>query len=246
MRATSSWAGFLLKAAAQYLYGDEDAVVNLCTRDNSDLDGYTLTALWGEEKPGVYVTITDDNKPVDLVNPGTEIQLVSAEGSTIQGFTAAAGLPGTYFLAGVPQGEYKIEIEGYPSGGQVTVDSETTSVLLGFSTMEFQKEREEIANIDEVFLNDQEVIFTPGTNTTEFKFLNGTQMSIFATPKPGFSFDYYNMYGVAPAGVDIYKAEQTVKVQGRCASIPGCAATGTGSSSTQMCPPAPARHSQGR
>lgn len=201
--------------STQYLYGDENAVANLCTLVTDDKPkGYTLTALWGEEKPGVYVTITDDNKPVDLVNPGTEIQLVSAEGSTIQGFTAAAGLPGTYFLAGVPQGEYKIEIEGYPSGGQVTVDSETTSVLLGFSTMEFQKEREEIANIDEVFLNDQEVIFTPGTNTTEFKFLNGTQVSIFATPKPGFSFDYYNMYGVAPAGVDIYKAEQTVKVQG--------------------------------
>lgn len=214
------------------LYSDGQTVVNLCDLDEDGTPvGVTLVARWTVAN-SVYIVLTENDMPLELSHPETDIALWPQDGSSAEGQAASADdgastlsdgpikgfqefFPGVYVLHVVTPGTYRVDVEGHPSAsGMLTVEAGRPSVQdLDYSTVT-------VKSADE---NASAWLDGPYPSETERSVLTGSEHAIAAAVKPGYSFAGYTVEGTIPAGTggaafDMTNPDdQTIKVLGETA-----------------------------
>lgn len=181
-------------------YSDQAQVVNLCEVKDGSLAGHALTAQWARNT--VTLTIARDNEPVVLSDPGGSIQLIpEAGGSPVDGFSADASSPGTYFLAGVAPGTYGVDVnEGSDGGGALPTGGVTVTVEAGApATLSL-----EYATVRVEMQGDGIAAWISSPGVTERVVLVGDEADAYcrADDADGYVFDGWSCQGVAPSGFD--------------------------------------------
>lgn len=211
------------------LYSDGQMVENLCDLDGAGVPiGRTLVAQWTQGNQ-VYIVLTENNAPLYLPNPETDIALwpqgqssqeeqdeSADDGASTLSIEPVKGfnklIAGVYALSEVTPGTYRIDVEGHPSAsGTLTVEAGKPSVQnFDFSTVT-------VRNADG---NVNASLNGPYPSGSVWSVLTGSDLEIEAAAKPGYTFAGYTIEGTTPVGIEgeifdlTNPEEQTIKILG--------------------------------
>ena len=182
------------------LYADQAQAVNLCeVNEDGSLAGRTLTAQWARN--AVTLTVTLDNEPVALDDPGSSIELIpEGGGGPVDGFSADDGNPGTYHLEDIEPGTYGVDIDSGGDGGALPTGGVTVTVEAGApATLSL-----EYATVRVEMQGDGIAAWISSPGVTERVVLVGDEADAHcrADDADGFVFDGWSCQGVAPSGFD--------------------------------------------
>lgn len=195
------------------LYADRAWASNLCSVDGGGVvEGATLVAQWAHND--VALTLTHDNRPVQLGNSQEEIVLIPKDGGEpVAGFVQDAA-SGVYVLADVAPGNYGIDINAvddsgaalYPTGAlSLTVEAGKPAVL----SIEYFTAAVEAGGPG--------VGAWMGSAGVESRVvLKGTEVTLGAAADEDnfYTFDGWSCRGVEPAQWSPDQEAQTVTVEG--------------------------------
>lgn len=182
---------------------------NLCTLASDGTPaGSALYARLGNEK-AFYLIMENNDSPVVLEEPASEIKLVSGSGVVFSGFTMVE--PGIYSISSIPPGAYSLAIEGWSTEGEAAIVGEDGGgrIVLAYCTVEAAAEEHA-----EAWLVD------PATGEPVDRVERvpiGSAIEIGASTETGYAFESWTAIGTAPdwEGDDPAQANQTITVNGR-------------------------------
>ena len=194
------------------LYADQAQAVNLCeVNEDGSLAGRTLTAQWARN--AVTLTVTLDNEPVALDDPGSSIELIPEGGGAAATGFAPSGSEGTYALQDIEPGTYYIDISegggsGLPTGSvaKITVEAGTpTALSLAYATVKIATEGDGVgAWIGSAGVAERIVLAG-----------NAVRIGCSADAEGGYVFDGWSYQGAAPEGFDpSSEGQQSITITG--------------------------------
>ncbi|MDM8289566.1 InlB B-repeat-containing protein [Slackia piriformis] len=199
-----SFAGWSTGALGHY-YVDGEAVVNLCSLDESgDPQGLALIAQWADVSV-TTVVVTDDDVPSTRFGKA-DVELRAQDGTR---YTAASASDGVFTFgdgaSSLPDESFTIVVDGVDTGVEV---SRGGTAKVAFCTVEV--EAESGANV-RLFDSDGTKLGSPSF------VLEGARVKIEATVDEGFEFESYTAIGTQPAWEDNdpTKASQEITVNGK-------------------------------
>lgn len=175
-------------------YADQASVINLCSFDNKGvLNPINLYAVVGEIGSS-YIVMTNDETPVDLDDPQSDITLTDTQSGTelSGGFEKHAS--GIYKANNIPEGTYTVSISGWNTEGKtIEIDANGGgSLVLTYCTVESAAEDHAQAWIEASAADNPEQ-----TNKIE-RVLAGSKITIGASVDEGYSFESWTTTGIAP------------------------------------------------
>ncbi|MDO4176306.1 MAG: InlB B-repeat-containing protein [Bacillota bacterium] len=199
-------------------YDDEEEVCNLCTFEEGEIKGNTLTAIWIPDSV-VSVAVTEDGEPV--TNLENKIRLTSSSGTIIKNLCYNSDT-GCYEKEAVPGGTYSISIDGYDTEGRtIEIDEERGgAAVLDYYTVSAQPYGPGSDSAEITLSREQSESLTAASENTQTleKVPDGSKVFICTTiADDDYAFDRYSASGIQPKweNNDPKKASQTLTIQGR-------------------------------
>lgn len=182
---------------------------NLCTLASDGTPaGSALYARLGNEK-AFYLIMENNDSPVVLEEPASEIKLVSGSGAVFSGFTMVE--PGIYSISNIPPGTYSLTIEGWSTESEAAIVGEGGGgrTVLAYCTVEAAAEE-----------HAEAWIIDPSTGEPVDRVERvpvGSAIEIGASAEAGYAFESWTAIGAAPAweNDDPSQASQTITANGR-------------------------------
>ena len=182
---------------------------NLCTLASDGTPaGSALYARLGNEK-AFYLIMENNDSPVVLEEPASEIKLVSGSGAVFSGFTMAE--PGIYSIGSISPGTYSLKIEGWSTESKVAIVGQDGGgkTVLAYCTVEAAAEE-----------HAEAWIVDPSTDEPVDRVERvpvGSAIEIGASAEAGYAFESWTAIGATPAweNDDPSQASQTITANGR-------------------------------